>query len=459
MTLITDPDSLNQGAEVTIDTAAKTITLNEAGNLSSDGVTLQALYSFLKEEWKNDNALIPFPFPMVAITPEQCEFVSDWVPADDATRKLIRTGGWREVNASSVLNREYCGIITLGNIDTGDNAYYAFASDAARTAFTYDGPVNEAIQTFGDAANGDFDKRSDVLTVYIREQGKEFDQTDTDDIGVSTLTNKVERFPLGEDTDLKISASDNDIETTAPYTGMSVTFHATAQSRTIGGTSRDFGIIIDGNNGTAEQIYEFIQYQLRQDVDIDAGGAGVNGLLADAMLTFVGDRLDTLQAANPEGGGNGVTIDNYNSNDTNRLRFIDNTGTYRTFPFVSAGSLLFNDNLVNDASAIYRMFFTDPDETGSSGDEYGTDGALTVEDASGTPIEGNVSGQASISFDFDYDGNTQGGRTAGTDADVTIVAIGLDTAQFVVATGTITRSTGINFSLVSALERNYANQA
>ena len=457
MTLITDPDSLNQGAEVTIDTAAKTITLNEAGNLSSDGVTLQALYSFLKEEWKNDNALIPFPFPMVAITPEQFEFVSDWVPAGDPTRKLIRTGGWREVNASSTLNREYCGIITLGNIDAGDNAYYAFASDASRTAFTYDGPVNEAIQTYGDASNGDFDKRSEVLTVYVREQGKEFDQTDTDDIGVSNLTNKVERFPLSEDTDLKISASDNDIETTAPYTGMSITFHATAQSRNIGGTDRDFGIIIDGNNGTAEQIYEFIQYQLRQDSDIDSGGAGVNGLLADAMLTFVGDRLDTLQAANPEGGGTGIYIDNYNSNDTNRLRFIDNTGTYRTFPFVAAGSLLFNDNLVQDSSAIYRMFFTDPDETPESGDEYGSSGAVTVNDASGTPIEGNVSGQASISFDFDYDGNVQGGRTAGTDADVTIVAIGLDTAQFVVATGTITRSTGINFSLVSALERNYSN--
>ena len=459
MALITDPDSLNQGAEVTIDTAAKTIALNEAGNLSSDGVTLQALYSFLKEEWSNDNALIPFPFPMVAITPEQFEFVSDWVPAGDPTRKLIRTGGWREVDASSVLNREYCGIITLGNIDAGDNAYYAFASDTARTAFTYDGPVNEAIQTFGDADNGSFDKRTEVLTVYVREQGKEYDQTDTTDIGVSTLTNKVERFPLSEDADLKVSASDTDIETTAPYTGMSITFHAAAQQRTIGGTAYDFGIIIDGNNGTAEQIYEFVQYQLRQDSDIDSGGAGVNGLLADAMLTFVGDRLDTLQAANPEGGGSGVYIDNYNSNDTNRLRFVDNTGTYRTYPFVAAGSLLFNDNLVNDASAIYRMFFTDPDETPSSGDEYGSSGAVTVNDASGTPIEGSVSGQASISFDFDYDGNNQGGRTPSTDADVTIVAIGLDTAQFVVATGTITRSTGINFSLVSALERNYSNPA
>jgi len=55
------------------------------------------------------------------------------------------------------------------------------------------------------------------------------------------------------------------------------------------------------------------------------------------------------------------------------------------------------------------------------------------------------------------DGNDQGGRTAGTDADVTIVAIGLDSAQYVLTSGTITRATGQSFSLVAALERNYAN--
>ena len=48
MALITDPDQLNQSTEITINTSAKTITLNVAGNLSNDGVTGQALYSFLK---------------------------------------------------------------------------------------------------------------------------------------------------------------------------------------------------------------------------------------------------------------------------------------------------------------------------------------------------------------------------------------------------------------------------
>jgi hypothetical protein len=452
MALIIDPDLLNDGTEVDIDSTSRTITLNEAGNLSSDGVTLQALYSFLKEEWISNSALIPFPFPMVAITPEQFEFVNGWKPADDPTRKLIRTGGWAEISQVGSVEREYLGVITLGFIGGSNTAYYAFNSDTSKTDFTFNGPVNEAIQTFGDASNGDFDKRNEVLTVYVRTQGQTFDQITTTNIGVSTLTYKVERFPLSENSDLKISTADGTITTTAPYTGMSITYFSTAQSRSIGGTPRNFGIIIDGNNGTAEQIYEYVQYQVRQNSDIDSGVGNVNGLLADSLLQFVGDSLQGLFVTNPIGGGGGVYIDNFNSNDTNRISFQDNTNTTRTFPFVAAGSINFNDNLVTDGGSVYKMFFT----TNPAGD-FGSSTAVTVEDNLGNPISGSVSG-ASVSFDFDYDGNVQGGRTPGADAEVTIVAIGLNRAQYVVTTGTITRATGINISLVSALERNYANQ-
>lgn len=446
MALIIDPDFLNQGTEVTINTATSTIQLNVAGNLSNDGVTLQALYSFLKEEWKDDNTLIAFPFPMVAITPEQFEFVEGWEPANDTTRNLLRTAGWREISAAGVTKREYMGVISLGNIEPTNTAYYAFDSDTAKTDAAFSGPMNQGVQTFGDAANGNFDKRGEGLTLYIREQGNSFGQITTSEIGVSGLSYIAYRFPLGETVDLKITASDADISTLAPYTGMSITYGAA--QRDIGGTLRDFSVIIDANSATAEQVYEFIQYQLRQDADIDADAVGTkNGLLADSLVEFVGDTLKTKLV---EDGG--VYIDNFDSNDTNRLVFVDDTGTERTFPFVAAGSINFNQNLIDDAAAVYRMFFTT-----LGGNDFGTSNAVLANDNSGTPISGNVSGQASISFDFDYDGNTQGGRTAGTDADVTIVALGLDSAQYVLAEGTITRATGITFVLTSALERNYAN--
>lgn len=437
MALITDPDNLNQGTEVTINTTAKTIALNVAGNLSNDGVTFQAFYSFLKEEWKNDASLIAYPFPMVSITPEQFEFIEDWVPANDTTRNLLRSAGWREINASDTIEREYMGIISLGNIDSGDTPYFAFSSDSAKTDFAFAGPINQAIQTFGDASNGNFDKRSDTLTVFIRSQGKTYGSATSTSIGLTALNYIANRFPLAEAADAKITANDTTIATTTPYTGMSITYGAT--TRSIGGVSYNFNIIVDGNGGTAEQIYEFLQYRLRLGTDIDDGAGTQVGQLADVFANFVGDTLKTTT---------GVFIDNFLSVDRNRLIFTDTGGTERTFPFLASGTITFNANLTNDSSAIYRMFFTSGFNTGS---------AILVDDNSGTDISGNVSGATSVSWDFDYDNNVQGGRTAGTDANVTIIAIGLNTAQYVSATATITRATGQNFSLVAPLERNYAN--
>jgi hypothetical protein len=437
MPLIIDPDNLNQGTEITISPSAKTIALNVTGNLSNDGVTMQALYSFLKEEWKSDGNLIPYPFPMVSITPEQFEFIEGWVPSNDTTRNLIRSAGWREINDSDAIEREYMGIISLGNIDNTDTAYYAFSTDTSKTDFDFTGPINQAIQTFGDSSNGNIDKRSDTLTVYIRAQGKTYGSATSTSIGLTALNYIANRFPLAESADSKVTASDSTISTTAPYTGMSITYGAV--TRSIGGVSYNFGVVVDGNQGTAEQIYEFVQYSLRLSSDIDAGAGSQDGSLADSLMSFAGEALSTTT---------GVYIDDFQTNDTNRLSFTDTGGTVRTFPFVAAGTISFNANLVSDSDAIYRMFFT-------SG--FGTGSALLVDNNAGVDISGTIGGASTISFDFDYDGNTQGGRTAGTDASVTVVAIGLDTAQYVSATATITRATGQNISLVAPLERNYDN--
>lgn len=437
MALITDPDDLNQGTEITINTTTKEITLSTTGNLSNDGVTGQAFYSFLKEEWKNDATLIPYPFPMVSITPEQFEFVEDWVPANDTTRNLLRSCGWREITAADAVEREYMGIVSLGNIDSTSQPYYAFSTDTAKTDFDFTGTVNQGIQTFGDSSNGNFDKRSDTLTVYIRSQGKTYNSATSTSIGLTALNYIANRFPLAEAADSKITASDSTISTTAPYTGMSITYGAV--TRSIGGVSYNFNIVVDGNNGTTQQIYEFVQYSLRQATDIDDGAGTQVGFLANDLMKFEGDTLKTTT---------GVAIDNFQAGDRNNLVFKDTGGTDRTFPFLATGTISFNANLVSDSSAIYRMFFT-------SG--YGTGSAILVDDNSGTDISGNVGGNSTIAFDFDYDGNTQGGRTAGTDAAVTVVAIGLNTAQFVSATATIGRSTGQNISLVAPLERNYSN--
>ena len=570
---------------VHFDTANKLVTfLNGFGSttvLDNNGVNFQAFYSFCKEEGKNDNDLIKFTFPPVSITAEQFEF-DEWRPVDEAestivttnasdTRKLLRTGGWDEVDANGFIIDQYAGIISLGNIDASDFAYYFFGSQSSSTSFTFDGAVNEAIQTIQrvdlsgagtiafatsstftrttgsfvtdgflvgdylfiqnaeDAANDGtslitnvaattitvsgtpfttnaddttviaaVDRRATPLTNRIRVFGKTYDESTTADIGVTSLTNQVYRFPLSETTDAVVqdyadaNYSGNvanlftDVYTTpvAPWNDMSITYYAAAQTRSgfnaLGGDTpspgdAQFGIIIDGDvsipqqdgggAATAEEIYIYVQSRLSQTADIDDGAGTLAGNLAEELLTLAstGNTLSSIyQSANHAGaGGFGVYVDSFNSNDKNRVQFQDNDNDARTFPFVATGSLNFNANLSTDTNAVYRMFFTNDDAGDNTGRDFDTINAITVQNASASDIAGSVPQQAggsSASFDYDYDGNVQrGAASAGTPVPITLVAIGLGTGQYVIATGTIIRAENQSFSLVAALERNYSN--
>jgi len=473
MALIVDPDLLadsaadDNSAEVFIKTSDKTIKLVVVGDLSTDGVTLKALYSFLKEEWRldpNTKNLPAFAFPMVPITDESFEFVEGWTLLNSTARNLIRTAGWTVRNTSGAVTEQWAGIVGLGSVGGSDQPYYN--QGQGRVNFTLTGQVNQAVQVYSDP-NGDgntadgYDRRTS-FTVYLREQGKVFAATTIADIGVTSMAPIAYRFPLTTSTDLKVTADDTDIDANsdgtadvAPYSGMDITYYATPQSRSIGGVSYNFGVIIDGNSGTAEQIYEFVQWSLRQSVDIDADASSKIGNVQAGLLQFVGDTLKTTTTINADGGGTGVYIDNYALADINRLVLVDNTGAERTFPRKATLTLQMGANLVADASAKYWVYFTDPDGS-PDGDEWGTSGGILVPVDGGGDMTGDVSATASIPLVYDYDGDVTGGRTVGTNVPVVAVAIGLATGQYVRATGTITFPSA-TIALVAPLERNYAN--
>ena len=100
--------------------------LSGTGGTVTDGATLQAVYSFLKEEWKTAGSgfvdLIQFIFPLESITREQFEIGGathgdfDW--RDNDTRNLIRTGGWAKLDSAGTTKQEYAGVITLGALDS-----------------------------------------------------------------------------------------------------------------------------------------------------------------------------------------------------------------------------------------------------------------------------------------------------------------------------------------------------
>lgn len=253
----------------------------------------------------------------------------------------------------------------------------------------------------------------------------------------------------------------------ASWTG-TATFVAYTGERQIGAEYYAFNTIVDADtdvgitvSGDAlrAQVYEKVQWYLRQNSDIDAsGGVGtaptVIGKTAELLLYFVGDTMITKQ---------GVYVDSFNTLDKNDIEFYDYNNGRRVFPFVATLTLAFNDNLKNDTAAKYWVFFT----TTPNSSNFGTVNALLVDTVSqgatqgALTMAGTINGNASVLLDFDYDNNVQGGRTVSPpgDVNVTAVAIGLNTGQYVTQTGVIAKSKTNSISLVAPLERNYSNPA
>jgi hypothetical protein len=86
------------------------------------------------------------------------------------------------------------------------------------------------------------------------------------------------------------------------------------------------------------------------------------------------------------------------------------------------------------------------------------DAIVVNDDAGPSAIEGQIDAASKI-FDFDYDNNVQGGRTAGEDAPVVIVAQGLEDSEWIFAEFTITQATGLSFPVNAPDERTYLNPA
>ena len=479
MAKIIDPDQLNQGTEVEFITGSdRLIKLNYAGNLSggnSNGVSWQALYSFIKEEWKNDDNLVKFPFPVVSITTEQFELINGWnlsgsLSDTSASQYLMRDGGWAVVGADGGNTEEWMNLTTLGGFQADtDTAYYYQENGGDIPDSIFSGPVNQGIRIYASASDdaANFDYR-DFFKVYLREQAKTYGFYDLlAEQNLTALTYRKFALPLTNGTDLNISQSDAGIIANTVQSGMSITYFTESFTRTIGAETPSFKVLIDGNSGTKQQIYEWVQLQLRSGsgYDIDSGDnfANVTGSVAEELLEFVGDTLKTKFQSSV--GGNaaisgGVFIDNFLAVDTNTITFVDDLNTEKTFPFVAAGTILFNNNLQNDNDAIYKIFFTNDDAGDNTGRDFGTQNAIIIQDNNGSPITGSVATSASRAFDYDYDGNIQrGNSSSGSDVPFTGVALGLGTAQYVVTTGTWTRSTANTVNFVSALERNYSNPA
>ena len=447
MAKIIDRANLNVWTEIVIDEPNKTIELVVAGNLiAKDWATFQSVYSKFVDLWATATYQ-DSPFPFNALDAKSGQYLiwvdagwnsNGWKWLNDTTRQMVRDWGWEEYNSSGTLERVYTAVVWLGAINTWAQPYYIANSSDTPTDYTFDDQVNEAIQVFWNASNGNFDKRL-FFKSFVREQWKKYSDSVLADTGNTATGAYITNMLLSNEDDLSITDLDAEM-TNAPYNNINIEYFASNQLRDIGWVDYNFDVIVDWNSATLEQIYTKLQYLLRQSTDIDNGAGSVIGKTADLLAWFVGSELQTTIW---------VFIDNIQNADSNRIKFKDTSWTFRENPFTSAWDLNFNAIMVGAGSSYRLMYTTWP----STWDDYGEAGAITVNDASWTPITWTIASWT-ISFTFDYDNDTSG-WTSWTDKAVTLIGIRPNSSKFAVWTWTLTKSKALSLSLVAETDRAY----
>jgi hypothetical protein len=448
MAMITDPDNLVVGTNLTFNTGARTFDFVVAGGLvAKDGVDTNALWSKLVDLWSTATYK-PFPFPMNKIDNRSGQYVfgrdpggnyNGWKPGSDATRQMLRNGGWSEYSNAGVLNRQYFGAVLQGGVSSGAQMYFQKTSGGPAINYTFTDLPNEAVQVFGDASNGSFDNRT-YFKSFVREYGYTYDDASLTDISETATGAYKLPFGINSSADSDIQATDGDVATLAPYTGITIKYDTAVTNVSIGAGSYPFKKHITPNGATIKQIYTKMQYQLRQNSNINTGGTGgvVTGKTADLICWFVGPTLYSRAFFIPSPA------------DLNSVIFIDDNGVERQFPYASAGTLNFNAPLTAGGTGDYTLYYS----TTPGGNDYGESTAVVVNDKDGVPITGTITG-ASIAFTFDYSNNTQGGYAGGTNRNVVLAWGNPGSAKPGISTGTITQSKGISISAVAESDPSY----
>lgn len=148
----------------------------EQGNLSATGVNGTAWYSFIQQEWKDDNFIQATftPFPMNAIDNDAGKYIvgqdtsgnnNGWNFADDVTinattirtRKMMRNMGWDEISSAGITLARYFGQVTLGTFEdtVNDKAFGQFGTNTVvddTFDLTFAGPANEAHRFYQEQA-------------------------------------------------------------------------------------------------------------------------------------------------------------------------------------------------------------------------------------------------------------------------------------------------------------------
>lgn len=408
--------------------------------IEDDGVKFEALYAFEREQRRADETLRQYDFFFKGTFKfggayelvngrkfDDADGTATSLTGDD--RFKIRGSGWIERNAAGAIGRIYFGTRSLGNIEATSQPYYQLSAGGAPVNFDKDGPIDEAIQVYGDIAvdtnTTTFDTRT-YLSNRVRTYGQNPDEKLLSDSGITQMDGYGAGFALGESPHLTTVPATYPLANVygggqvSPWTGMGLEELDVAQSET-GFTTADGNFTWVLNNtvpGNLDECIAFIDALQQTDDDINDHISNVtNGKRVGVWYTYDAD--GTIRFNAPF-ASQGFFVEQLVGTDKNRVAFVDDADATKIYPAFSNVSVFVGSDAVADANAWFHAFFL----TGigaQAGNDFNTATAITVQDASATAVKGDVDGTGksvgnNIDFEFDHAADTVGG-TAGANKD------------------------------------------
>lgn len=453
-----------------------------------------ALYFFLLQEVEADTALQNFRFQMDAVANRMGKLVGataflSGIKLAEGTVNINGVGGslgddrlktadsgFTEFAAGSggnvIIDRVLHGAKSLNPINATSLPFYLLAdslSEADRQAalpvdFSKTGDINEIIQTFGTTANGDtgagdFDKKTSVLILNVRDFGFEIAEADSLSTGVAELGAYSQGYGIGNpvvgDLSEIVEADVWGGAQIAPYTGLDFTRLTVAATETgFNELDGDFTDRITNSGGaTLIQIRAWLDMLMQQDTD-----ENTNTVNTGVFRPKRAEPLYTINAAGKLVTRQGLFIENVPAADEQSIIFTDDSGDQKTRPFNVGIVILLSAAWFNDTAQLFRFMYYD----GAGGLDFDTSSAVTATDSSSIEIAGDSldaritpeGDDYKLSLSYAYDSNTEAGLNAGEDKLMALRIGGGTTSKSKTIIFTITRTSQINVDATTEAETN-----
>lgn len=368
-------------------------------------------------------------------------------------REKLRGSGWVERALDGGIDRIYFGVRSLGNIETESQPYYQLTEGDVPADFAKTGSIDEAIQVSGstyntpsDSAAGNFSKLT-FLSNKVRTYGFSYDEKTLTDSGITEMSGYSAGFALGESphltTDTQLYPLANVYGTGAipPWTGMGLVKLASPQWESgFNEASGSFTWVVNNTgSGTLDECVAYLDALAQTDDDIDTGSLTVTrGKRVRTWYTYdAAGKVVTRSGAD----NYGLFIENVPTADRQRMKFTDDNGDLKTYPFMIELRLVVGANASADPNGWYHVWMDN---------NYGTPSAVTLLDSGGSKMSGSTYGQSTVYLEYDW----AGGYGSGSELPIVAECEGDGIATQAKTEATITEDAIVTVVVSPGLETN-----